>query len=131
MRDMSEEILDSGLDEDRQRLDQYRHFQKWAKRWSWISVIILFVFVFMSGVLIPIFNSRSDSAITFLGLTGMMILVFLVLLTISNLFSLYFRWQGFRQLIDRTERDYFSLVLSILFLLAPFLLFIFFFGFSI
>jgi uncharacterized membrane protein len=126
---MNEEILDRNLDDDVFRMQRYKHNQKWAKRWSWISVIILFLFVFLSGILIPIFNSKTESAIEFIGLTGMMIIVFLVLLTISNICSLYFRWRGFSQLVYRSEQDYFNLILSIVFLIAPFVLMLIFFAF--
>jgi uncharacterized membrane protein len=122
------DILDRDLVDDESRLERFWHYTKWAKRFSWISVIILFAFVFMSGVLIPVFNNNSDSALQFLTMTAGMIIAFLILLTISNLFSLYFRIRGFNMLAHRQERDYFQLIISLLFLVAPFILLIMFFG---
>jgi hypothetical protein len=118
---LTEEILDQDLDEGI-NLARQRHYTKWAKRWGWISVMILFGCVFVSGVMMQIFRSRTKDAYQFLNLTLMMVGLFLILLTLSNSISLYFRWKAFNLVAARSDRDYFNLILSILFLVAPILL---------
>ena len=128
LKTVGHEILDIDLDQDKLKEQQFSKYTTWAKRWSWISVIILFLFVFLSGILIPVFNSFEGSATDFMNRTLIMVSAFLVLLTFSNLFSLYFRWKAFNMLVDRSDRHYFNLVISILFLLAPIVLVLLVFG---